>query len=128
MPQPPKSTPGLTAEDQVIFSKIVVTTVTSSTTKATEPLGNTELVGLMLLLFLLKTDGKDLSTESIKTACNIPRSKLLRLYSQLSELNLLTRHETRTDIGRGKKFIYDFTPELLEQINLLKSATRPKKS
>jgi hypothetical protein len=127
MPKTPKSTPALAGEDMMFFSKIVVSTIADSKAVDNITQDDSDLLGVMTRIFILNLDGITPTSEVVMKSCGIPPSKLKRIYDQLSKKNLLRRLDTPPLKGKGRMFVYDFTPELLNRIVKLKVAAEAKK-
>ncbi len=128
MPTTHKSTPALTGEDMMFFSKIVVSTIADNKTADNITQDESDLLGVMTRIFILHLDGITPTSEVVMKSCGIPPSKLKRIYEQLSKANLLRRLDVPPLKHTGRMFVYDFTPELLERIAKLKSASGVKKT
>ena len=128
MPTTPKSTPALAGEDMMFFSKIVVSTIADNKTADNITQDESDLLGVMTRIFILHLDGITPTSEVVMKSCGIPPSKLKRIYEQLSKANLLRRLDVPPLKHKGRMFVYDFTPELLERITKLKSVSGVKKT
>ena len=122
MPQTPRSTPVVSGEDMMFFSKIVVSTIADNKTIDSITQDDSDLLGVMTRIFILYFDGITPTSEVVMKSCGIPASKLKRVYDQLSRKKLLRRLDAAPAKHKGRMYIYDFTPELLVKIAKLKAA------